>query len=178
MKLHESLNLAGKTKEADARVNQWFEQHPTEVALHIYLAETYLAQKQTKAAIVQYLLVLRQEPRNIGVLNNLALAYQQEKDPHALETAEKAHQLAIDNPQVMDTLGWLLIEQGDTTRGLPLVQKASNAAPDALDIRYHLALGLLKSGDKVKARIELDKLIATGKNFANMEEAKALAKTI
>ena len=178
MKLHESLNLAGKAKEADTRVNQWFDEHPTEVALRIYLAESYLMQKQTKAAIVQYQLVLRQEPENVGALNNLALAYQQAKDPHALETVEKAHQLAADNPQIMDTLGWLLVEKGDTTRALPLLQKALDAAPDALDIQYHLVVGLLKSGDKAKARIELDKLMAKGKTFANMDEAKALAKTI
>lgn len=178
MKLHQSLTLAGKAKEADTRITKWFEEHPTDIALHIYLAEAYIAQKQTKPAIAQYQLILRQEPGNVGALNNLALAYQQEKDPHALETAEKAYLLAVDSPQIQDTLGWLLIEQGDANRGLTLLQKASNLAPADLDIRYHLVLGLLKSGDKTKARIELDKLIATGKTFAQIDEAKALAKKI
>lgn len=176
MKLHGSLTQAGKGKEADSRMNQWFREHPADVALHMYLADTYLAQKQNKAAIEQYQFVLRQEPQNVGALNNLAWAYQQEKDPHALETAEKAYQLAADSPAVLDTLGWLLVEQGNTTRGLPLLQKASTSAPGALDIRYHLVLGLLKSGDKSKARTELDQLLATGKPFAQIDEAKALSK--
>lgn len=176
MKLHASLAQAGKSKEADSRMNQWFKEHPADIAAHSYLGQSDLVQKQYKAAIEQYQFILRQEPQNVGALNNLAWAYQQEKDPHALETAEKAYQLAADSPAVLDTLGWLLVEQGNTTRGLPLLQKASAFAPGAMDIRYHLVLGLQKSGDASKARTELEQLLATGKPFAQQDEAKALLK--
>ena len=111
-------------------------------------------------------------------LNNLAWIYQQEKDPRALEYAEKANQLAPDNPATLDTLGWILIEQGNTSRGLPLLQKANSLAPDAPDIHYHLILGLVKAGDKAKARKELEQLLASGKSFANIEEARTLLKQL
>jgi thioredoxin-like negative regulator of GroEL len=78
----------------------------------------------------------------------------------------------------MDTLGWILIEQGDTGRGLPLLQKASAAAPDAMDIRYHLVQGLLRSGDKAAARTALKQMLATGKPFSQLDEAKALLRKI
>jgi Flp pilus assembly protein TadD len=103
---------------------------------------------------------------------------QQNKDPQALEYAEKAHQLAADNPAVLDTLGSILIEQGNTTRGLPLLRKAVSLAPDMPDIRYHLALGLIKANDKASARKELEQLVGTGKNFADIGEARALLKEI
>jgi Tfp pilus assembly protein PilF len=74
----------------------------------------------------------------------------------------------------MDTLGWILVEQGNTARGLPLLQSASTLAPEVADIRYHLALGLVKSGDKAKARKELEQLLATGKTFPDIEAARAL----
>jgi Tfp pilus assembly protein PilF len=122
--------------------------------------------------------VLKQKPNNPVALNNLAWAYQQEKDPRALDTAEQAFKVAGDNPGVMDTLGWMLVEQGNTARGLPLLQKASGLAPDAPEIRYHLAVGLNKSGDKQGARKELDKLLAQNKPFAQIEEARALLKTL
>jgi putative PEP-CTERM system TPR-repeat lipoprotein len=176
MKLRASLIQAGKSKEADIRMNQWFKDHPADVEAHVYLAESYLAQKQFSSAVEQYKFILQQEPNNVGALNNLAWVYQQENDPHALETAEKAYQLAANNAPVLDTLGWLLVEQGNTARGLPLLQKASASAPAAQDIRYHLALGLLKSGDKSKARVELEQLLASGKPFAQSEEVKALLK--
>ncbi|MDQ3186418.1 MAG: tetratricopeptide repeat protein, partial [Pseudomonadota bacterium] len=63
-------------------------------------------------------------------------------------------------------------------RGLPLLQKAVSLAPAAAEIRYHLALGLVKSGDKTKARKELEQLLATGQTFIHANEAKLLLKQL
>ena len=76
------------------------------------------------------------------------------------------------------TLGWLLVEQGNTGRGLPLLQKASSLAPNSSEVRYHLAVGLSKTGDKAGARKELDKLLADDKSFAQADEARALLKAL
>jgi putative PEP-CTERM system TPR-repeat lipoprotein len=173
VKLLGALSQSGDTKGAEARVKQWFQAHPDDVGIHMYLAENALFQKQNKVAIEHYEAALRQQPQNVGALNNLAWAYQQEHDPRAIATAEKAYQLAPDSPPVIDTYGWMLVEQGDAARGLPLLQKASDAAPDATDIRYHLAQALLKSGDKPKARTQFQKLIDSGKPFPQKDEVKA-----
>ena len=178
IKLHSSLNQAGKGNEADARLTEWLKEHPADIPTRMYLAGTYLAKKQNKAAIGQYQAVLQQDPNYALALNNLAWVYQQEKDPRALEYAEKANQLSPDNPATLDTLGWILVEQGNTARGLPLLQKANSLAPEAADIQYHLVLGLVKSGDKAKAREELEQLLASGKNFAKIEEARTLLKQL
>jgi Tfp pilus assembly protein PilF len=114
----------------------------------------------------------------VPALNNLASAYQSEKDPLALEYAEKANQLAPESPAILDTLGWILVEQGNMDRGLPLLQKAISLAPEMPAIRYHLAYGWAKSGDKTKARKELEKTLASGKHFAEMDDARALLKQI
>ena len=154
----------------------WLKEHPGDTTVRMYLAEAYLMDRQVKPAIEQYQMILRQQPNNVAALNNLAMALQQNKDPQALEYAEKAHELAADNPSVLDTLGLILIERGNTARGLPLLRKASSLAPDMPDIRYHLALGLIKANDKDSARKELEQLVRTGKNFADMDEARVLLK--
>lgn len=177
-KLHTSLRQSGKEKEASSRLAQWLKENPSDSSTRMYLAGTYLAEKQNKAAIEQYQTVLLQDPKYVPALNNLAWLYQQEKDPRALEVAEKANLLVPDNSAILDTLGWILIEKGDTTRGLPILQKATTLAPEAAEIRYHLALGLVKSGDKTKARKELEQLLATGKTFPQIEEARALLKQL
>jgi tetratricopeptide (TPR) repeat protein len=146
------------------------------VPLRMYLAEVYLADGQTRSAIEQYEIVLQQNPKYMPAMNNLDTAYQQEKNPLALEYAEKAYKIAPDNPAIMDTLGWILVEQGNTGRGLPLLQKALSLAPDVAEIRYHFAVALVKSGDKAKARKELDTLLSSGKDFPSREEAKTLLK--
>jgi Tfp pilus assembly protein PilF len=45
-------------------------------------------------------------------------------------------------------------------------------------VRYHLAVGLSKSGDKAGARKELDKLLSEDKTFAQADEARALLKAL
>jgi predicted Zn-dependent protease len=114
----------------------------------------------------------------VVALNNLAWTYQQEKDPRALATAEKAFKLAPQNPAVADTLAWILIEKGDTKRAIPVLEQALSRAPDANDLRYHLAFGLHKAGDKAKARKEIEQALANGKAFSLADDARALLKQL
>jgi putative PEP-CTERM system TPR-repeat lipoprotein len=174
----QAMNMAGKSKEAQARADQWMKSHPDDPMVGMYVAETQLARKDYKGASVILEGILKKNPNNAAALNNLAWAYQQDKDPRALATAEQAFKLAGNNAGVMDTLGWMLVEQGNTARGLPLLQKASGLAPNATEIRYHLAVGLHKSGDKQGARKELDRLLALGKPFPQADDARALLKTL
>lgn len=178
LKLAAVMQQAGKAKEAQALVAQFQKQHPGEPASALFLAEKQLADKQFKAAIALLEPVVRQAPNNPVALNNLAWAYQQEKDPRAVATAEQALKASNDNPAVMDTLGWMLAEKGDTARALPLLQKAATLAPNAPDIQYHLAVGQAKSGDKAGARKTLDKLLSQNRPFAQLEDARALLKTL
>jgi putative PEP-CTERM system TPR-repeat lipoprotein len=176
--LHASLSHAGKIPEANTRLLQWLKEHPEDAASRMYLAGVYLAIHDNKAAIEQYRIILKQAPDYVPALNNLATAYQQEKNPLAVEYAEKAYQLAPSSAAILDTLGWILVEKGDTARGLPLLEKAVSLAPEAADIRYHRGAALAKSGDNAQARKELEQLLATGKQFPDVEQAKLLLKQI
>lgn len=177
MKLHEALTKTGKTKEADARVASWLKAHPEDNAVRLHFATLSMA-TDNKSAIEQFQAILKQDPNNVGALNNLALAYYKEKDPRALEYAEKASAAAPANPAVMDTLGFLLVESGDAKRGLPYLEKAAAAAPNVVAIRYNLAVAQAKSGDKENARKSLEEVIAKGGNSPKVEEAKAMLKTL
>ena len=100
-------------------------------------------------------------------LNNLALAYQLEKDSRAQEMGERALKTTPTNPEIKDTLGWILIEKGADLRGSALLVRASAPRPANDEIRLHLAEALLRSGNKVGARREFEfpvssKLIAVG----------------
>jgi len=178
VKVVQALQAGGKNKEALARGQAWLAKQPDDARVAVLVAELNLAAKDYKGAIVLLESAQKRVPDNPLVLNNLAWAYQQVKDPRALATAEKAYKLASDSPGVMDTLGWVLVQQGDTARGLPLLQKASSQAPNSPEIRFHLAQALNKSGDKAGARRELDKLLASTAPFAQADEARALLKTL
>lgn len=168
----------GKSKEAQERVAQWVKANPDDVRARLLLSDLYLASKAYKPAIAALEETQKRIPNNPLILNNLAWAYQHEKDPRALPTAEQAYKLASNDAGVMDTLGWILLDQGNTVRALPLLQKAHSLAPDAAEVSYHYAVGLNKSGDKQGARKELDKLLSQNKNFSQSDEARTLLKSL
>jgi len=178
VKVHQALREGGNGKEADARLVQWLKDHPGDVPVRGYLASSYLSTAQNKQAIEQYQVVLQNDPKNGLALNNLAWLYQQEKDPRALATAEQAYLLKPDSSTIMDTLGWILVEQGDAARGLKLLKAASEKAPASTGIRYHWAAALAKSGDRAAARRELGDLLTKNKNFPERQEAQELLRQL
>ncbi len=178
IRIADAMKLAGKWKDAEARLAQWRQANPNDAMIPLYQSQQYTNDKQYKPAAEALRTVLKLRPDNQVALNNLAWVYQQDKDPRALETAEHAAKVAPNNPVIMDTLGWMLVEQGDLKRGLPMLQKAASMAPEAKDIRYHMAIAMQKSGDKAGARKELEKLFADKKPFPEADQAKALLKVL
>lgn len=120
--------------------------------------------------------MLKRYPDNPIALNNLRLVLQQTKDPRAQAVAENAYNVAGENPVIIDTLGWILLGQGDTARGLPILRKAIAKVPQAQDMHYHLVVALFKSGDKAAARKELEALLKDSPQFTEAGEAR-LAET-
>ena len=117
-----------------------------------------------------------QQPNNPIWLNNLAWAASKTKDPKALEYAEQADRLRPNDPAIMDTLGVLLVEKGDTVRGVETLRKAVKLGPNRPDIRLNLAKSLIASGQKDAARKELDELAKV--KFAGQQEAEKLLKEL
>ena len=178
VKIHRARSLAGDSSKADAELLKWIADHPRDAAARGHLAQTYMASGKNKAAIEQYEFLLQKNPDNGALLNNLALLYQNEKDPRALATAERASKLNPQNSAILDTLGWILVEQGQLGRGLEVLQIAAAGAPGEPSINYHYAVALAKSGDKQKARKQLETLLNAGKNFPQEEQAKALLRQL
>ena len=174
IKIHQSLMQAGKIKEADARLAQWLQEHPTDLITRLYFASTKLARKEYKLAILEYEKIILQDPKNVIALNDMAWSCHQEKDSRALAFAERAYALNAGNPAILDTLGWILLEHGDTARAVSLLEKASALAPMAAEIRYHLGMGLAKAGDRRGARKQFEQLLAVNKNFPKRDEIEAM----
>lgn len=178
VKLHASLSQTGNTQTADSRLSRWIKDHPEDAPVRMYQAALNIDSKQNQAAIDQYQAILHLAPDYVPALNNMAALLQEGKDPRALQYAEKAYKVAPDNPAVQDTLGWILVELGDSTRGVDLLRKATTTVPASAEMHYHLALGLIKAGDKVQARKELELVLTTGKNFSKLEEVRTLLKQL
>lgn len=174
VRAHVVLEAAGKHSEADAIAETYIKEHPKDALVLSYLADLDLAAKRYDSAAIRYRIGLKRKPDDPLFLNNLAWVVNELKQPGAIDYAERAHELAPESPAIMDTLGWLLVEHGQTERGLELLGRASELAPVAYEIRLHLAKALIKAGNKSTARKELEVLAKLDSRLPIQQEATAL----
>ena len=178
VQLYGALLAQGREAAADARMAEWFKVQPGDVATRLHFASSKLVRGDLRQAIVQFEAVLRLDPRNVAALNDLAWSYHGTGNGKALPTALRAHAIAPGNPSVMDTLGWIYVEQGQLARALPLLRQAAAAAPNAGEIHYHLGVALARSGDQAGARRALEQALAVPSGFAQRELAMTLLATL
>jgi putative PEP-CTERM system TPR-repeat lipoprotein len=178
MKLHQVRLLAGDRGAAFAGMESWLADHPDDISARLVLAQSFQQENKPDKAIGVYEEILSLDRANVMALNNLAWLFHESGDARAVAYAERAFDLAPEQPTVLDTLGWILVQQGQIERGITLLQRAVDSAPDAPDIRYHFGAGLLKSGARAQARAELQRALASARPFAEKEAAQALFEAI
>ena len=178
MRLYGALVAGANTADAERLATAWLKDHPKDKAFRRYVADRAAVRKDFATAQKYYRALLDIDSNDTAVLNNLAWTAGQTKDPKALEYAEKANLLAPNNPATMETLGTLLIEKGDTARGVELLQTASRLAPNALVLRLQLAKGLINANRKSDAKKELEELAKLGDKFPAQAEVTKLMQRL
>lgn len=169
---------AGSPDDALKELQSWVDKKDDRGARHV-LASAYLSSSKNEDAIRESEKLLSKEQNNPVLLNNLAWLYQQKNDKRAKDYGERAYKAAPKSAAVIDTLGWILVEQGhDVKRGTELLGQAHQIAPKQGDIHYHYAYALNKNGQAPEAKRSLERLIASGVKFSKLEEAKALLKQL
>jgi tetratricopeptide (TPR) repeat protein len=116
--------------------------------------------------------VVRENPGHAGSRNDLAwlLAESGGNLDTALSLAEDARRLDP-SPDILDTLGWVLIKRGEGAAAVSVLEKAHKGQPDSPSIRYRLGTALAMAGDADRAREMLESaLVAEG--FEEADEAR------
>jgi putative PEP-CTERM system TPR-repeat lipoprotein len=178
VRLYSLLDKQGQKKEAAAFASAWMAQNPKDIFVEAFAGELSMQHKDYAAAARWYKNVLKAQPDNAVVLNNLAWLLGRVQDPSALEYGEKALFLAPNVPSVLDTVGWLYVESGDIPRGLELLKKAHSLAPNTLSIQLNLAKALIKAGQGDLARQQLQFLAKLPTGSPIRDEAEKLLSTL
>lgn len=174
---HALLVALGKQDEAAALTQKWVKEHPKDSQVRGYLAQESMKKGDYKAAVPLFRAAVEHDPNNVVLLNNLAWSMSETNDPKALEYAERVYALAPNQPEVVNTYGWILVQKGETARGIELLRKAAELAPNDASKRLRLAQALIKSGDKPAARKELE-AAAKAESPAAREQAEKLLKEL
>jgi putative PEP-CTERM system TPR-repeat lipoprotein len=172
-KLHALYLRGGREAEAAAFAKSWLAAHPNDTALPLQIADRATAAGRLKEAAQLYERILARDRAHAIATNNLAYVLGELDDPRALGVARRAAALAPGNPDVLDTLGVLLVRHGDAEQGVETLAAACAIAPERADLRLHLARALLKADRTEEAKAELIALRDVGA-FAGKAEAAAL----
>ena len=146
VRLAEARSAGGDRDGAMNTLRDWLSKHPDDVAVSLVSVSYQLGAQRYDEAKAELEHVLEKDPRNVVALNNLAWLYQRSGDERAKALAERAYLLAPNLAQTADTLGWILVQQGEAGNGLGLLREAARAPSAAPAIRYHLAVALKETG--------------------------------
>lgn len=142
---------------AAERLSNWLIDHPRATPLRLALAIDLANVGRAEVAEAHYRTVLESDPENISAHNNLALLLQQMgRDEEAITSARTAYLLSegrAAHAGVADTLGWILLRNGQLDEALSLLRQAHQGFPDQPEVALHLAEVLLATADAGDERV-------------------------
>jgi tetratricopeptide (TPR) repeat protein len=162
---------------AIATLSGWLKTHASP-DVQFELGGMLIAGQRYDEAIALHEALIADNPRNALALNNLAWLYQRKQDGRALALAKRAHELAPQSVEIVDTLAWLVEKSGDDQRALTLLTPFADDPAASPAMRYHLAVALARAGRGADARRILEPLLAAGTPFEGREDAALLVKDI
>jgi len=142
------------------------------------LGDLMVLQGKYLAALTEYEEALKRAPDHERAMNNIA-SINAEHGFDMERSAVLAARLLAKHPKdhvVADTLGWTLFRQGKPQQALPLLRQAVNGMPANPVHHYHLGVALIKSGETVAGRKELETALRITGTFDGAEHARALLK--
>lgn len=178
LRLHAALLAGGKTGEADRLATDWLKSQPKDTAFIYYLGDQALARNDLPGAEARYRAVLELQPENALAMNNVAWLLTKQGKPGALPLAEKANQLMPERAPLLDTLSIALEQENQLPKAIEVQKRAIAVDPKDGTLPLRLAKLYIKSGEKDRARAELEALAKLGDKFKGQAEVATLLKTL
>jgi putative PEP-CTERM system TPR-repeat lipoprotein len=179
VRAYESKRDAEGMAAGIAFLQAWLDAHPGDGVVTQTLAEGYYALGERERAMALFEQALERSPDSPMLLNNLAVIYNDLNDPRALVYARRAYELLPSAAETGDTLGWVLVSQGELAEGLKYLRDAQTRAASDPGISYHIAVALKGLGRTDEAMEQLTRLLQTaGPDFAQRDEAARLLEQL
>lgn len=157
---------SNRQDEGIATYEKAVEKQPDSASLHFALGTLYEATNRRTDAITQYEAAIKVDPSLAIAKNNLAYLLGEEGKnlDRALDLAQEAKSQLPDNPNVADTLGWVLLKKGIPEAAIGYLQEAETTFPpghpDLGVVRTHLAMAYEAAKQPEKAREMLQRALA------------------
>jgi tetratricopeptide (TPR) repeat protein len=167
---------AGDSAGAIAAYNAGIQAAPSIAKLPIELAALYESNGRSQDAIGCYEAWLKKNPGSQLIANNLAmLLVTYRTDAASLDRARDltAPFSASNDGNLLDTRGWVYLKRAEYAQALPVLERAAERAPESREVRYHLAIAELHSGQTDRARSNLESALAGSVKFSGSDDARS-----
>lgn len=157
------LSLSGihdaDRQRGDFVLDNALQHHAQDKSLLLAVATLRLMQDRHDDAIKLFRRTLEIAPRDLMALNNLAILLSERSADRteALTTIDKAIAIGGHNPQLLDTKGWILIQQQAFAEAESVLREAVTVPPADPRHWFHLALAHWRQGKKEKALQSLNR---------------------
>jgi putative PEP-CTERM system TPR-repeat lipoprotein len=169
-RIKRELGVAG----AERPLLDYLSVRPLDNQMRGVLAEAYMRSNNLGQSISAYERLVSNEPDNAVALNNLAWTYYLAEDPRAVGTARRARDAMPNNGAIVDTLGWIMIQQGSVAEGERLLVQAIEMENGRAEVHYHHAVALTKLGRFDEARVTLHRILESEEKFSSRNDAEDL----
>ena len=178
VKLHAALMAGGKAAEADRVAADWTKDNPKDAVFAFYLGDLAMARNDLPGAEARYRSVLETQPLNALAMNNVAWLLTRQGKPGGVAMAEKANDILPDRAPLLDTWSLTLENEQQLPKAIEVQARAVKLQPNDPNLSMRLAKLYIKSGDKGKAKTELESLVKLGSKFGEHAEVEKLLKTL
>jgi putative PEP-CTERM system TPR-repeat lipoprotein len=166
--------LIGEGETADRLVKSWALSHPEDVLANQLLGEQAQLAGDVNTARNQYERALERDPKNVAALNNLAWIALEDSPEQALNFAERAHAIAPAHPAILDTYGWVLFQNKQSSQAVTMLERSVKADPGNREHQYHLAAVLADLGEAERAQQVLETILRDDGEFRGRADALTL----
>ena len=170
---------------AIAELGRWAEKRKDDANPHILMGMVYDSARRYDESCEAYRKALALRDGDAFAANNLAWNYAEHGKGNldeAMRLAQGVVQKFPDEPGFADTLGWVYFKKGLHSAAVEQLQKAVNKTAargsDAALYRFHLAQALAASGQKDKARKELQQALNAKNNPLRPEQAEEARRAL
>lgn len=176
MALLKLYTLSGQQEKAVSLSANLLEEDPGLRGLNLLIADHAMRKGNKAKAIAHYGKELDLDSGDLASLNNLAWEYGivQGDFERARPYLEKLRARKIQDPRILDTMGWILAKNGSAPEGRKLIREALNLVPDHPVFLFHMGWILDRTGDKEAARSSIQTALASKLPFGERKEAEAL----
>ena len=141
-------------QQAEPVLKAAIQSHPDDISLLLGLANLRVFRKQVDEADKLYQRVIELDPKHLVALNNRAtlLSELPGKNEEALESINRAIDLAGEQPAFLDTKGMIFVFAGEPKQAVPFLETAAYSGSSDPRYHFHLAVAHVRNGDLDKAR--------------------------